>query len=103
MPTSKVEMEVPFAQDVRVTSDTLSVDVSDGRSISVPLAWLPRLVHGNDQERSKWRFIGQGQGIHWDDLDEDISVAGLLAGKTSGESQASFSKWLKQRKPKPKA
>lgn len=97
MSTSTVEMEVPSAQDVRVTRDTLAVDLTDGRSISVPLEWYPRLVHASDEERDGWRFIGGGQGIHWDRLDEDISVASLLAGKPSGESQASLSRWLAQR------
>jgi hypothetical protein len=91
-------MEVPFAQDVRVTGDTLSVDLTDGRSISVPLAWFPRLVHGSEEERSRWELIGRGHGIHWPHLDEDISVAGLLAGKPSGESQASLAKWLQGRR-----
>jgi hypothetical protein len=100
MSTSTVDMKSPLAQDVHITGDTLSVDLSDGRSISVPLAWFPRLVHGSAQERSRWRFIGQGHGIHWDELDEDISVAGLLAGKPSRESRASLSKWLQKRKPK---
>ena len=97
MTISTTETNLPFAQDVRVTNDTLTVDLSDGRSISVPLAWFPRLSNGTEQERVRWRLIGQGQGIHWEDLDEDISVAGLLAGKPSGESQASLGKWLAQR------
>jgi hypothetical protein len=92
MPSAKC-----FAQDVRVSNDTLTVDLSDGRSISVPLAWFPRLSNGTEQERARWRLIGQGQGIHWEDLDEDISVVGLLAGKPSGESQKSLAKWLGQR------
>ena len=81
MRTSKVEMEVPDAEAVRVTGDTIDVELSDGRSISVPLSWFPRLLHGTPQERSNWRLIGGGDGIHWEDLDEDISVAGLLAGR----------------------
>ena len=97
MTTSTVEIEAPPAQEVRVTRDTLSVDLSDGRSISVPLAWFPRLSHATDRERGRWRLIGQGQGIHWEDLDEDISVAGLLAGRQSGESQASLARWLQRR------
>jgi len=97
MTTSTVEIEVPLAQDVRVTRDTLSVDLGDGRSISVPLAWFPRLSHATDQERGRWRLIGRGHGIHWEDLDEDISVAGLLAGRQSGESQKSLAKWLQKR------
>ncbi len=97
MTISAVEIEVPNAVSVSVTGDTLSVDLSDGRTISVPLAWYPRLVHSNDQERNNWRLIGQGEGIHWEDLDEDISVEGLLAGKPSGESQKSLKNWLSKR------
>jgi hypothetical protein len=97
MTTSAVEIEVPNAESVTVTEDTLSVDLSDGRTISVPLAWVPRLVHATPGERINWRRIGDGQGIHWEDIDEDISVEGLLAGKPSGESQASFKRWLNQR------
>lgn len=92
-----VEIEVPFAQDVAVTKDTLRVDLSDGRTISVPLAWFPRLVHASLAERKNWRLIGRGTGIHWDDVDEDVSVQGLLAGNPSGESQTSFAKWLRMR------
>jgi len=87
-----VDHQIPSAQDVKVTDDTLSVDLGDGRTISVPLAWFPRLVHGTPKERNNWRLIGRGEGIHWEDLDEDISIEGLLAGHASGESQASFKK-----------
>ena len=97
MSTLAVEMKVPNAEKVTVTEDTLSVDLSDGRTISVPLAWFPRLVHATKKERNNWRLTGKGHGIHWEDMDEDISVEGLLAGKTSGESQASFKKWLESR------
>ena len=92
-----VDHRIPSAQDVKVTDDTLSVDLGDGRTISVPLAWFPRLVHGTPKERNNWRLIGRGEGIHWEDLDEDISIEGLLAGHPSGESQTSFKKWLDQR------
>jgi hypothetical protein len=85
------------AQTVAVADDTLSVDLSDGRTISVPLAWYPRLMHSTPEERNNWRFIGDGEGIHWPDLDEDISVGNLLAGKPSGESQTSFKRWLESR------
>ncbi|HYH86674.1 MAG TPA: DUF2442 domain-containing protein [Pyrinomonadaceae bacterium] len=85
------------AQNVSVTDDTLAVDLSDGRTISVPLAWFPRLLHGTPEERNNWRFIGDKEGIHWPDLDEDISVENLLAGKPSGESQSSFKRWLEKR------
>lgn len=73
------------------------VELSDGRSISVPIAWYPRLLHGSDAERAHWRLIGQGGGIHWPDLDEDISVGNLLDGKPSGESQRSLRAWLDRR------
>lgn len=82
---------------VTVTADTLSVELSDGRSLSVPLAWFPRLLHGNAEERGRWELIGRGSGIHWPDLDEDISLEGLLAGRSSGESQQSLDRWLKSR------
>ena len=97
MNISAIEKEIPKAEDVKITDDTLSVDLSDGKTISVPLEWFPRLVHATLEERNNWRLIGKGHGIHWDDIDEDISVKGLLAGKPSGESQASFKKWLSQR------
>jgi Protein of unknown function (DUF2442) len=80
-----------------VTDDTLTVDLSDGRTISVPLAWYPRLVHGTLEERANWRLIGRGEGIHWPQLDEDISVEGLIAGKPSGESQRSLARWIEAR------
>jgi len=97
MTISAVEIDVPNVEGVAVTDDTLGVDLSDGRTISVPLAWYPRLLHATTQERNNWRPIGNGQGIHWEDIDEDISVEGLLAGRASGESQGSFRKWLSQR------
>jgi hypothetical protein len=97
MNTSGVDLEVPRAEAVTVTGDTLVVELNDGRTISVPLAWFPRLLHATLDERNKWRLIGKGHGIHWEDLDEDISVEGLLAGKPSGESQVSFKKWLESR------
>ncbi len=97
MAISAVEISVPTAEKVIVTEDTLSVDLSDGRTIAVPLAWFPRLLHATQRERNNWRLIGKGHGIHWTDLDEDISVEGLLAGKPSGESQTSFKKWLDER------
>ena len=83
--------------NILITKDTLTVDLSDGRTISVPVAWFPRLLHATPEERKNWRLIGNGSGIHWPDLDEDISVENLLAVNQSGESQASFKKWLNQR------
>lgn len=90
-------IEPLYALNVRVTTDVLTVDLSDGRTISVPLSWLPRLEDSRPEERANWRLIGNGHGIHWPDLDEDISVEGLLAGKRSCESLASFKKWLQGR------
>ena len=100
MNTLAVEIRIPEALDVLLTDDTLSVDLSDGRSISVPIVWFPRLLHSTEQERNNWRLIGKGQGIHWEDIDEDISIEGLLAGKPSGESQESLKKWLAKRSEK---
>ena len=97
MNTLAVETVIPTAESVTVTHDTLTIELSDGRSLSVPLAWFPRLVHATATERKGWRLIGRGRGIHWEKLDEDISIEGLLAGKASGESQASFKKWLTSR------
>jgi hypothetical protein len=92
-----------LACGVRTTKDLLVVTLDDGRSISVPLPWFPRLAHGTAQERREWRLIGGGRGIHWPALDEDISVEHLLAGFASRESKASLKRWLDSRKrPKPK-
>ncbi len=96
-----IEMDIPYAESVRVTKDALTVDLSDGRTISVPLGWYPRLMHATPNERKNWRLIGRGQGIHWEDIDEDISIEGLLAGRPSGESQKSFKKWLQARTSRP--
>lgn len=97
MTTLAIELRMVSAQNVQVTDDALIVDLSDGRTVSVPLAWFPRLLHGTPAERNKWRLIGDGEGIHWPDLDEDISVENLILGKPSGESQKSFKKWLEAR------
>lgn len=97
MHTSTITIDVPAAENLTVTEDALIVDLSDGRTISVPLAWYPRLSHASPAEVNNWRLIGKGYGIHWEDLDEDVSVEGLLAGTPSGESQSSFKKWLATR------
>ncbi len=88
----------PRAVAVAITDDTLSVELEDGRSISVPIGWYPRLAHGSLEERNNFQIAGAGFGIHWPDLDEDIGVEGLLLGKKSTESPASFERWLQQRK-----
>ena len=92
-----IDVSVSEAEGVEVTDDTLTAELADGRSISVPLAWYPRLAHATPDERRNWRLIGGGEGVHWPDLDEDISVEGLLAGRPSGESQASLKRWLEKR------
>ena len=88
------------AEDVKINDDTLTVELSDGRTISVPLEWFPRLVHATQDKRNNWRLIGKSHGIHWEVIDEDISVEGLIAGKPSGGSQASLKKWLTKRQEK---
>lgn len=97
MKTLVTEFRLSAAQDVSVSDDELIVELSDGRTIAIPLAWYPRLLHGTEKERNNWRFIGDGEGIHWPDLDEDISVEHLLVGVPSGESQRSLQKWLSER------
>jgi hypothetical protein len=99
MSSSRVE-NAPgdLARAVRVTDDRLVVELTDGREISVPLEWYPRLVHGSRDERANWDLIGRGDGIHWPDLDEDISVEGLLSGRRSGESAPSLARWLESRR-----
>ena len=97
MSTLVVETDSIVAAGVSVTDDCLIVELTDGRSLSVPLAWYPRLQHATPSERSHWRLIGHGDGIHWPDLDEDISISGLVAGRPSGESAQSLERWLKTR------
>jgi len=75
-------------KDVRVTADTLSVDLFDGRTITVPLAWYPRLLHATPEQRANWRIAGAGYGIHWPDLDEDLSTQGLLQGAPAPRGRA---------------
>ena len=95
---SRSELGDARAQQVSVTEDSLVVELVDGRTVTVPLTWYPRLAHGTAAERANWRFIGEGEGIHWPELDEDISVEGLLAGRRSGELPSSLRKWFERRK-----
>ena len=97
MSTSADELIRPCATNVDVTENTINVELNDGRSISVPLSWYPRLEHATPEERKNWELIGSGTGIHWPEIDEDISVEALIDGKASNESQASLGKWLKSR------
>ncbi len=98
MSISGTDVRDALAQSVTVSDEALSVDLADGRTITVPLIWFPRLAYGTPAERANWRFIGGGVGIHWPDLDEDISVVSLLAGRRSDESQASLRRWIDARK-----
>lgn len=97
MSSLMTESHVANAIKVETTKDSLIIDLDDGRTISAPLSWYPRLHHGSAMERSNWRLIGKGAGIHWPELDEDVSVENLLTAKRSGESQKSFKKWLESR------
>ena len=97
MNTSTIELRAKAAR-VDVDDETLTVTLDDGRTVGVPLAWYPRLLHGTLAQRRRWRLIGCGEGIHWPDLDEDISVEGLIRGGKSQESQASFARWLQSRR-----
>jgi hypothetical protein len=98
MSTLAVEITEARAQNVETDEDRLVVDLTDGRTIIAPLAWYPRLWHGKPEERAHFEIIGDGAYIHWPDLDEDLSVAGILAGRRSGESLASLQQWLAGRK-----
>ena len=97
MTTSIVELDVPGATAVSATEDTLTADLTDGRTISVPLAWYPRLLHATPEERDNWELFADAQHIHWPDLDEDLSE-GLLAGRPSGEGGESFRRWLEAKR-----
>ncbi len=89
-----------LAQKVVFDKNSFVVYLNDGRNISVPIIWYPRLLNGNKIERKNYELIGDGEGMHWPDLDEDISIEGILAGRRSGESQNSLDKWLKERNQK---
>jgi hypothetical protein len=98
MTSSRSEAHGPVrAVGVQVTDATLAVELQDGRTLIVPLEWFPRLIHGSRPERDHWRLIAGGEGIHWPDLDEDISVEGLLEGRRSKENEHSLERWLASR------
>ena len=97
MSSLMTEIEEARAQSVQVSEDALSVDLMDGRTFIVPLVWYPRLWHGTRLERDRLEIIGGGAYIHWSDLDEDLTVAGLLAGRRSAEGAKSLKKWLQSR------
>ena len=96
MSTLILEQE-PLASRLELTSDDLIVELTDGRSLSVPLEWYPRLFHATETERRNWQLLGEGYAIEWPDLDEHIGLEGLLIGRRSGESAASLQRWLASR------
>lgn len=96
-PSAVATLILARVSHVMVSDDTLAVDLEDGRTISVPIGWFPRLAHGTPTERANFQISGAGYGIHWPDLDEDIGVEGLLLGKKSTEDPMSFERWLQQR------
>jgi len=98
IPFAVVTLALPRIVSATVTDDTLSVDLEDGRTISVPIGWYPRLAHGSPAERAKFEISGAGYGVHWSDLDEDIGIEGLLLGKKSAESLSSLERWLQRRR-----
>ena len=97
MSTLVTEIQVARGENILVTDDALILDLADGRTITIPLAWYPRLLHGTPDERAQSEWIGDNEGIHWPLLDEDISVEGVIAGRRSGESQKSLQRWLESR------
>lgn len=96
MSTLTLEIE-PRAQSLELTADSMIVALGDGRRLSVPLAWYPRLLHATAAERTKWQLLGEGYAIEWPELDEHIGIEGLLAGRQSGESSVSLQSWLAKR------
>src|SRR5215218_2874771 len=101
MSTFPVQIREPSAHSVTVTDEALTVGLTDGRTLSVPLLWYPRLAHGTPEERNNWELLGDGEGIHWPELDEDLSIESMLAGRRSGESPKSFQRWLDARSSRP--
>jgi hypothetical protein len=97
MSTLENKIKEARATKIKITEEELIAFLDDGRTIAVPLSWYPRLLNGSEKERNNWRFIGEGIGIHWPELDEDISVEGLIDGIPSQESQSSLKKWLQTR------
>lgn len=100
MNTFQVDSREFTAQALRFSDDDLIIDLADGRTLTVPLAWYPRLFHATPEERANWRWVGRGIGIHWPELDEDIAVDDLLLGRPSGESSESLQAWLAGRPPR---
>jgi len=100
MNSSAIEAGPAQAKDVVITDESVVLDLTDGRSLCVPVSWYPRLAHGSAVERANWNLIGDGEGIHWPDLDEDVRVEDLLQGRPSNESESSIRRWLETRSRK---
>ena len=92
--TNRVEVR---AQEVTPTDEVLTIGLVDGRSVSVPLSWYPRLWYATEEERKNFELFGDGSYIHWPDLDEDLTVEGILDGKRSAEGPSSLKRWLQAR------
>ena len=99
MSSLATEIQEPRVQNISINDDTLSVELVDGRTIITPLVWYPRLWHGTSKERNNFEIIGEETLIYWPDLDEYLSVSGIVAGRKSGESAQSLKRWLEERKP----
>ena len=97
MTTSATDLVVPAATAVSIDDDTVVIELADGRTISAPLAWYPRLLHATQAERASACLIGRGTGIHWPDVEEDISVESVVRGKPSMESAVSLKRWMSSR------
>ncbi len=100
MNISAPEFNLPRATGVSITAGTLTVDLNDGRTLSVPLAWYPRLDLATAAQLSNWRLTAGGEGIQWPSIEEDISIEGLIAERPSRQTQASLQRWLDARKGK---
>ena len=97
MSFSQSEVVAARVGDVRVTEEALELDLTDGRTVTAPIEWYPRLLHANPEERADWTIVGDGEGVHWHAIDEDLDVAGVVPGVHSHESQASLRRWLEAR------
>jgi hypothetical protein len=103
MSSSVIEIREARARSARVNEEALTVDLAGGRTVIVPLAWFPRLWHGTPAERNRLELFGDGSYIHWPDLDEDLAVVDLVAGRRSGESAQSMKRWLARRERRRRA
>ncbi len=100
MSSLAVEKQGARAQNIFVSDDSLQIDLTDGRTTIVPLMWYPRLWYGTPEERNNYQIIGDGEYIHWPELDEDLTVSGIIAGHRSAESPSSLKRWLNERMKK---